>query len=130
MVRRKRCWSNALACSMPSICGNRRSWRSRRCRATMTIASAQLIFCVKRQWLTQIERRSDRLAELERRAADLEADLACRAQARTATRRAGAAELAGAVASELEDLRLAGARFAIGIEPAKLDTSGADRIEF
>src|SRR5205823_2446619 len=62
-----------------------------------------------RRRLGDIERRSERLAELETRARELEAELGVQAQALSARRREAASQLAGAVEAELADLRLSGA---------------------
>ena len=83
-----------------------------------------------RRRLLEIERRSERLAELDARRQQLQAELARRAGVLSEKRRQTAERLARSVESELADLRLSGARFAIGIEPIEIDVNGADRVEF
>lgn len=80
--------------------------------------------------LSEIEHRSERLEELDARAAQLEAELEGAAQSLSAKRRASAEQLSEAVQRELADLRLADAQFGVSIEPQPVDSSGVDHIEF
>jgi DNA repair protein RecN (Recombination protein N) len=83
-----------------------------------------------RQRLAEIENRSERLEELRSRVALLEAELKTAAAALTMRRKTAAVRLSKAVREELRDLRLTDAAFDVIIEPAEVDSSGADRVEF
>jgi DNA repair protein RecN (Recombination protein N) len=78
----------------------------------------------------EIENRAERLDELAARANALEAELGSASQMLSGRRRAAAAELSRAVERELRDLRLADALFGVTIEPAEVDVTGTDRVEF
>jgi DNA repair protein RecN (Recombination protein N) len=83
------------------------------------------------QRLSELDRRADRRADLERAASDLSARLAA-AAGRLSTRRQSAAQaLSRAVEGELGDLRLSGARFVVLVVPGEeADSTGLDRVEF
>jgi DNA repair protein RecN (Recombination protein N) len=80
--------------------------------------------------LTEISQRSERLDALAALATDLESQLSNAADALSSRRRSAALQLAEAVQHELHDLRLAEARFKVAIEPADVDATGADRVDF
>jgi DNA repair protein RecN (Recombination protein N) len=95
------------------------------------------------QTLDEIEHRSERAGELQRREQQLQTELGACAAALSARRQAAARELSGAVERELADLRLVGARFGLSVSQVPeddglriddrtlaVDTSGIDRIEF
>ena len=82
------------------------------------------------QRLGEIERRSDRLHELQARAEQLDAYLGTAATALSSRRQTAAQALARAVERELGDLRLAGARFVVSVDQGSLDLTGVDRVEF
>jgi DNA repair protein RecN (Recombination protein N) len=80
--------------------------------------------------LGEIERRAERLEDLQAQSQQLEAELDSAARALSAHRRTASAELSRAVQHELRDLRLADAHFEVTVEPAEVDVTGADRVEF
>jgi len=96
-----------------------------------------------RQRLSEIEHRSERLAELAARETELRVELGAAVAALSSRRQAAAREFSAAVERELDDLRLAGARFVVGVtqtpDPEGLavggrqlvvELSGVDRVEF
>jgi DNA repair protein RecN (Recombination protein N) len=83
-----------------------------------------------RQRLGEIDLRSERLSELDATEASLRSSLDAASSALSGRRCTGAAELSRAVERELADLRLSFAQFVVAVEPADVDASGADRIEF
>jgi DNA repair protein RecN (Recombination protein N) len=83
------------------------------------------------QRLADIERRSDRLAELQAREQELLVGVSARAADLSHRRQATAEQLSGAVERELDDLRLTGARFVVAVTQVdEADLSGIDRVEF
>jgi DNA repair protein RecN (Recombination protein N) len=96
-----------------------------------------------RHRLGEIEHRAERLATLDARVQELTDELASAASALSRRRQTAAAQLAGAVQSELEDLRLSGARFQLALTQTDdpdgvpvsghtlaVDQTGVDRAEF
>ena len=83
-----------------------------------------------RRRLGEIDRRAQRLDELEASARALEAQLESAAQALSIQRREAATELVEAVRKELNELRLTDAGFAISVERTTLEPSGVDRVTF
>jgi DNA repair protein RecN (Recombination protein N) len=83
-----------------------------------------------RRRLGEIEHRSEHLDQLEARADRLRLELAAAASTLSSHRQAVARQLSAAVERELADLRLAAARFVISVEPAEVDLTGIDRVEF
>lgn len=83
-----------------------------------------------RQRLAEIENRSERLEDMRLRITLLEAELDTAGVALTTRRRAAAVRLSKAVREELRDLRLSDAAFDVLVEPAEIDSTGADRVEF
>ena len=97
-----------------------------------------------REELETITHAEEQIAALESEIAALEADLAAQAQALSQKRQAAAEKLAAGVETELKDLRMAGARFAVDIrrrpdprglplpdgERVAYDARGIDTVEF
>ena len=83
-----------------------------------------------RRRLGEIERRTERLDELEASAQALEAQLDSAASALGHHRRAAATRLVEAVRRELSDLRLADAGYAISLERIAIEPTGSDRVSF
>jgi DNA repair protein RecN (Recombination protein N) len=82
--------------------------------------------------LDMLDHGEAQLAALEARAREAEALLRARAEALSAKRHHAAAALDAAIAAELPPLKLERARFSTEIDsdPARLDASGIDRVEF
>ena len=87
-----------------------------------------------REKLEKINFSGDRIAELEKEEKNLVEDLSKLAQALSVRRKAAAENLAAAVEAELDELKMAGARFHASFdgnpEQATLDINGMDRVEF
>jgi DNA repair protein RecN (Recombination protein N) len=83
-----------------------------------------------RRRLAEIDQRSERLDAFAARTAELESQLAAAADALSARRQTAASRLSEAVQRELHDLRLADARFDVGMERVEVDGTGQDRVEF
>jgi DNA repair protein RecN (Recombination protein N) len=67
---------------------------------------------------------------MQARGAQLASELEAAARALSTRRHAAARELSGAVQRELADLRLGDAHFDVSIEPASIEVTGLDRVEF
>ena len=94
--------------------------------------------------LDQITHATERIAELEEQEKRIRVRLADQAKQLSAARNAASADLAGAVEVELDDLRMAEARFAVDLhtnpdlqgldigldQPVGFDETGCDRCEF
>jgi DNA repair protein RecN (Recombination protein N) len=95
-----------------------------------SVAEIQAYAAEARGRLGEIDRRSDRLEALRARGRELEQMLATAAEALSARRLAAARTFADAVQHELDDLRLADARFDVDLERIPVDSTGIDRVEF
>jgi DNA repair protein RecN (Recombination protein N) len=83
-----------------------------------------------RERLGEIANRSERLEQLRSRGDRQEQELRGVVDALSARRKTAAERLAQAVRQELRDLRLVDAAFEVTIEPADVDATGADRVDF
>lgn len=82
------------------------------------------------QELERIETLSERIEALSAQAEALAAELRALAAQLSAERRKAADVLTAGVERELQDLRMAGARFAVSFAAQEPDATGCDRVEF
>lgn len=95
---------------------------------------AVIAYCeVAERDLALIDNSAERIAELQQRVADLEAAFLDLARELSQKRSISSAALGAAVESELQDLRMGGARFAVSLQPMSngaYDATGQDHVEF
>lgn len=80
--------------------------------------------------LDQIEHSAEHIEALQQRAQQLAQEIAEIAGELSQKRQAAAKRLAQGIETELQDLRMSGARFEVQITPQEPDVTGADHVEF
>lgn len=80
--------------------------------------------------LNQIEHSAEHTEALQARESQLRGEIAQLAGELSKKRQAAAKKLAEGIEAELQDLRMAGARFEVCFTPQEPDLTGADRVEF
>ena len=95
-----------------------------------TVAALVELLAQKRDRLSAIENRDERLAELDAKKAAAEKDLKAAGAALTKARAAAGEKLGKSVTKELKDLGFLRAKFFVRLEPQEPDATGCDRVVY
>ena len=95
-----------------------------------TVAALVELLAQKKDRLSAIENRDERLAELNAKKAAAEKDLKVAGAALTKARAAAGEKLGKSVTKELKDLGFLRAKFFVSLEPQEPDATGCDRVVY